>query len=70
MEPLTSRQQLELWASDDQPLTLIEHLDAVRSVGGDHRDPDKRSPVQIEMTGLGRRDLEAAAKLSDQRPYD
>lgn len=70
MKRLASSQQLELWSRGDEPLALIQYVDAVRSVRSHHGDSHQSPAVQIEMPCLGCGDIEPTPQLGNQRPYD
>src|SRR4051794_33353506 len=66
-DPWTGGQQFHLRTTGDQPLAGVEHLPAVRRVGGDQRHPEFGPAVQVEVTGLRRADVEPPAQLGDDR---
>jgi hypothetical protein len=51
-------------------LTPLEHLHDVPVRRGHRGDGNLGSPVQVEIAGLGRRDLEAPPQFGHDRPHD
>src|SRR5207302_3809708 len=62
------RQEIDLGPPGREPLALVEHLAAVRRIGGDDRHSDRRRPVQVELANLCRRNVNPPLQLAHYRP--
>ncbi len=66
--PVAGGQQFQFGSAGHEPLACLQHLTHVSTVGRYGSHPDQRPAVQIQMPGLGRRDVEASTELSDHWP--
>src|SRR3954454_16701144 len=64
------REQLDLRRVGDESFALVDYVTAVAGIRRDDRDADQRPPMQVEMTRLGRGDVETPPQLRDDRPHD
>ncbi len=65
--PVAGGQQLQLWSAGHEPLACLQHIAHVSPVGRNGGHPDQGPAVQVQVPGLGSRDVEALAELSDHR---
>jgi len=66
---MPSREQLNLGAIRHETLNVVEHINNVSAIRGDHRHAQLCSAVQIEVPHLGNTHLKLPADLSNDRPH-